>query len=126
MSGKLAGLFFAISFTVLSSGACAMNSPRGEQPHCRVIGGEKLSGHTIGAADVCAAIKRAVATRGANVDYHVEVRVLSPSRLAATISLANGRKLPDLNLASMDRAFSKGSIDRFAQTIAVEIVKNVQ
>jgi hypothetical protein len=102
-----------------------MTSPGAGQPQCRVIGAEKLSGQAVSAADVCGAITRAVGTRAGRPAFRVDVRVVSPSRLAATILLADGRRLPDLNMASMDRNLSKASVERFAKTIAAEITKNV-
>jgi hypothetical protein len=47
----------------------------------------------------------------------VDVTVVSPSRLKATLT-RGGNRLPEQNFASMDRELRRDSFDRFATAIA--------
>lgn len=90
---------------------------------CRVVGGAKLPAESGGSNALCAAVKRAAAAKAPGVRYQVEVRVLSPSRLAATVTTADGRTLPALNHAISDSNLTSKSLERFANAIAAEIAK---
>ena len=116
MSSRILALVIAVA---ASSGmASAMSAP--VRP-CHVIGGEKLPASTGGPAGICAAVERAMASKAPKLQYSVEVRVLSPSALSATI-VAKGRTLPKQDFAVSDRNLNPGAIERFAQAIA-EVVK---
>jgi hypothetical protein len=120
---KLGSSLLALASVLMSTGACAMGgSHHGARGNCRVIGGEKLPASTGGAAGICAAIEKAVATHAPTVPYSAEVRVLSKSALAAKL-VANGRNLPEQNLAVSDRDLSAGSIERFARSLAEIIAR---
>lgn len=106
----------------LSGGACAMASPSGQSTPCRIVDGDKLPDGSGGAAALCAAIERAAAAKTPGVAYTVEVKVLSASRLAATIT-ADGRKLPEQNFAIMDRELNGASFERFAAALADQLAK---
>lgn len=105
--------------------ACAMNMPNSQSPHCRVIDGGKLPATSGGAAALCDAIVHAVAERAPGMAFSAEVRVLSSSRLAATL-IANGKTLADQKFASMDRELTKSSFERFAKAIAEQVAKGQQ
>jgi hypothetical protein len=121
---KLGSSILALAAALVSTGACAMTSPpNGAQGQCRVIGGEKLPSGTGGAAGVCAAIEKAVATHAPNVRYSAEVRVLSKSALAAKL-VADGRDLPEQNFAVSDRDLGAGSIERFARALAEVVARS--
>jgi hypothetical protein len=90
---------------------------------CRVIGGDKLPAEIGGAAGICAAIERAAAADAPGADFSVEVRVLRPYMLAATVTMANGRVLPERKMAISDSKLRQSSVDRFAKTLAEEIAK---
>jgi hypothetical protein len=108
----------------LSGGACAMASPSGQSTTCRIVDGGKLPDGSGGAAALCSAIERAAAAKAPGVAYTVEVRVLSSSRLAATVT-SGGRKLPEQNFATMDRELNSGSFDRFAAALADQLARSV-
>lgn len=119
MRGKLATFILVLAAGVVPAGALAMSAPI---THCRVLGGEKLPAATGGAKAVCAAVEKAVAARAPNIRYSAEVKVQSPSRLAATL-VVNGRALPEQKFGVMDRELGEGSIKRFANSIAAEVAK---
>ena len=60
---------------------------------------------------------------GPNSRFSVEVRVLGSSSLAATLTTADGRKLPEQRFASSDRDLTKTSFERFAKALAGEAGK---
>lgn len=99
-----------------------MASPSGQSTPCRILDGDKLPGDSGGAAALCSAIERAAAAKAPGVAYTVEVKVLSPSRLAATLT-SKGRKLPEQNFAVMDRELNGGSFERFAAALADQLAK---
>ena len=125
MRERLSAIALAMALTAASSGACAMSAPQLEAARCRVVGGDKLPQETGGAYALCLAIKEAVAARAPKLQYSAAVRVLSTSSLAATIKLADGRTLPEQRMATMDRALTKASIERFAQALASEMAKMI-
>lgn len=106
----------------LSGGACAMASPSGQSTSCRVVDGDKLPDGSGGAAALCMAIERAAAARAPAVDFTVEVKVLSSSRLVATVT-SGGRTMPEQKFASMDRDLSRSSFERFAAALADQLAK---
>lgn len=97
-----------------------MGSPSGQVPHCLVVDGDKLPAGSGGAAALCTAIQRAAATRAPGVDFTVEVKVLSSSRLAATLT-SQGQRLPEQKFATMDRELTSDSFDRFAAALAAQL-----
>ena len=116
-------LAIALAITSVSGSACGMTTPPSKPGLCRVVGGEKLPAGSGGSGALCAAIERAMAARVPGTAHRVEVRVLSPSRLAATLTTGDGRRLPELNHAISDRALNRGSVERFAEAIAAEFAK---
>jgi hypothetical protein len=106
----------------LSGGACAMASPSGQSTPCRVVDGDKLPEDSGGAVALCSAIERAAEAKAPGVAYTVEVKVLSPSRLVATLT-SGGRKLPEQNFAIVDRQLNGVSFERFAAALADQLVK---
>lgn len=99
-----------------------MASPSGQSASCRIVDGDKLPDGSGGAAALCTAIERAAAARAPGVDFTVEVKVLSSSRLAATVTSA-GRSLPEQNFATMDRELTGGSFERFAAALADQLAR---
>lgn len=95
-----------------------MSSPRG----CRVVAGEKLPPASGGATAICSEVERAIASRIPNLPYSAEIKVLSPSRLSATL-VVNGRQLAEQKFAIIDRQLDRSAIRRFAQSLAAELVK---
>jgi hypothetical protein len=93
-----------------------------EERNCRVTGAEKLPAASGGAGALCAAIEAAVDQHAPKVRYDVEVKVLSRSRLAATI-LVDDRRLPEQKFAVTDRDLNSESIKRFAAALALEVTR---
>lgn len=99
-----------------------MTSGAGPTPHCHVVNGGKLPAESGGATALCSAIEQAIAARSLGTSFSAEVRVLSSSRLAATVT-ANGKVLPEQSFASMDRDLNAGSFERFAAALAEQVAK---
>ena len=113
----------AMAITLISGSACGMTTAKNEAGSCRVVGGGKLPAESGGPSALCAAVKRAAAAKAPRASYQVEVRVLSPSRLAATVKTGDGRVLPELNHAISDSNLTRKSFERFADAIAAELAK---
>ena len=122
MSRKLTTSIVLVAGALFCGNACAMSSPSTNAPRCRVVDGGKLPAGSGGAAALCAAIERVLAERAPGAAVTAEVRVLSASRLSATVT-ANGRALPAQNFARMDRELDGSAFERFAQALAGEVVK---
>lgn len=116
MIGNCAAATILVSMAVASPSLIAMNRAAGSS-HCRVIAGEKLLAEQNGPASICTEIERAIAAGAPRVRYSVEVKVLSKSRLAASV-VVNGRALPEQNFAIMDSDLNAGAIQRFAASLA--------
>ena len=101
--------------------AGAVTGAQKGQPRCRVTGGEQLPAASGGTEALCGAIEQAVQAKAPGQGYSVEVRVLPKSMLAATVTTADGRTLPEQRFAVMDAALSKASFERFAQAIATAL-----
>ena len=100
-----------------------MSSPERNPAGCRVVGGEQLPAESGGADALCKAIASAAAEKAPGQNYSVEVRVLPQSRMAAEITMSDGRKLAEQKFVSMDKPLSSGSFKRFADAIAAELAK---
>ena len=120
MRGRVARAVLIMAAASAGGSACAMNS-LDQGAGCRVVGAGQLPAETGGADAICAAIRSAAQQQAPGVSFSVEVRVLSASSLAAAVSLADGRTLPEQKFAVSDRLLNRGSIDRFAAAIAAEI-----
>jgi hypothetical protein len=101
-------------------GACAMSSPDSHSRSCRVIDEDKLPPESGGAAALCAAIQQAAAAKVPDVAFSAEIKVLSSSRLAATLTL-EGRQLAEQKFARMDRDLDGSAFERFADILAKQI-----
>jgi len=88
---------------------------------CRIVAAEKLPS-AIGKSLICDEIARAMAQNAPKARYTVEVKVLSASRLFATMTV-NGRILPEQNFATSDRELGAEPIRRFAEALASEVAK---
>lgn len=94
-----------------------MNSPSPHQIVCHVIGGNKLPTSAGTADSICAAIVSAAAAHAPSARFSVEVRVLGRSALAATLTTADGKTLPEQRFASSDRPLNPDSIEFFAKSL---------
>lgn len=84
---------------------------------CRVVGGDKLPAAAGNADSICAAITRAAEAGEPAARFSVEVRVLGQSALAATVTTADGRILPEQKYGSSDRLLNPDSIEFFAKSL---------
>lgn len=101
--------------------ACAMTATPSAGITCRVVGQAKLPAESGGAQALCAEIETAASAQAPRATADVEVRVLSPSMLAATVTIQGGQKLPEQKYAINDRTLTRSSFERFAKAIAAEI-----
>lgn len=92
-----------------------MNRPAVGDVRCTVERGELLPPGSGGAEALCAEIDEA--TAGLPVRPTVAVRVVSPSLLAAVVTVG-GQALPEVKLARADGALDRMAFRRFAQSIA--------
>lgn len=88
---------------------------------CRVIEESKLPA-AIAPDALCSEIERAIAMNAPSVRHSVEIRVLSRSRLAATLTV-EGRMLPVQNFAVMDANLGEASVKRFAASLAALVAE---
>lgn len=102
-----------------------MDTPAAQSEHCQVVNAGKLPAASGGATALCGAIERAVAKRAPGAEFSVRVRVLSPSRLTASVA-AKGRVLPEQSFASMDRDVDGRSFERFADAIAAQVAQSAR
>ena len=112
----------AVAIFVSAAEACAMNEAVSGGARCTVTGGTKLLAETGGAEAMCQAIRDALAKSAPEASVSVNVRVLTSSMLAATL-VVEDRVLPDQKFAVMDRKLDRGSIERFASSIATKVAK---
>ena len=120
MRGRFAA-FIGFAAVILSSGAFAMSgSGTARIGPCTVIGKDSLPASSGGANALCGAIERAIKAQAPTVHYSVEVKVISASRLSAVL-VVNGKTLPEQRFAVMDRELNPGSIERFAQSLALVV-----
>lgn len=103
-----------------------MNTVEGQPVRCEVLNGHALPADAGNADDVCAVIKAAVSSLAPAANYSVEVRVLSPTSLAATVRLEAGQILPEQKLTISDRQLNRSAIQRFARTIGKQIAEASQ
>jgi len=99
--------------------ACAMNQSA-DGTHCQVVGGSQLPADTGGADALCAAIERALQA-AVPKPAAVEVNVVSPYLLSATVMLADGRKLPAIKISSSDRQLGARAVQMLADSIAAQV-----
>ena len=100
-----------------------MNAPKSQAIDCRVVGGGKLPAASGGADALCAAIVKAAEANSPNARFSAEVRVLGRSALAATVTTASGKKLPEQKFAISDSELTQSSFEWFAKALAREAAK---
>lgn len=88
--------------------------------HCQVVGASQLPADTGGADAICAAVEQALQTASPK-PAAVEVNVLSPHLLSATVMLADGRRLPAIKVGSSDRQLGARAIKMLADSIAAQV-----
>jgi hypothetical protein len=96
-----------------------MNSP-GPGLRCQVVGAGELPADTGGADALCAAVEQALQA-AAPKPAAIEVNVVSPYLLSATVMLADGRKLPAIKVGSSDRQLGARAVQMLADSIAAQV-----
>jgi len=104
-----AGFVLGVQMLTSASQAAAVSTLR-THAHCTVVDAAKLPPEAGGPAGLCAAIERAVAAQSSGARFTAEVKVISNSRMAAVL-VVNGKALPELNFAIMDRRLDE-TVDR--------------
>jgi len=112
------GLIVALSAGQTAVTATPASSGAGR---CKVVAGGKYLGAGAGST-LCHEIERAIAVEAPGARYSAEVTALSPSRLAATLTV-NGHKLPEHKFAVMDAELTPESLRRFAHSLALDVGK---
>lgn len=123
MIAKSALLLLPLAAVSFTGSACAMNASSQAMVDCRVIGGENLPAESGGAQAFCAALERAAAAQVPGERFAVSLRVKGPTTLSATLTTADGRTLPEKTFSISDRGLTKGSLERFADSLAGEMAR---
>ena len=89
---------------------------------CTVVGGEKLLAGAGGRDALCREIRSAVPAAGGTAAADVRVEVFR-SHLQASVTLGDGRKLPDIGFAVSDAALSPEAIRKFAAHVGSKIIE---
>ena len=99
-----------------------MKSPAPEAARCTVSGAELLPAASGGADLLCETVRRALSAGGGQA-ASVEVRVLSPHLLAATTTLSDGRRMPEVKTARTDRPLGQRSFQMLADALAAQLAR---
>ena len=115
------GVVYLVVLAAFLASSPAMSRSAGmPSGNCHVAEGGKLS-PDVSVAMICNAVEKAITAEAPGVRFSAEIRVVSPSRLTATL-IVEGRTLPVQNFAVMDRNLSKRAVRQFAASLA-SIVK---
>lgn len=123
MLAKSARLLLPLAAASFTGSACAMNASSQAMVDCQVIGGEALPAESGGSKAFCAALQRAAAAQAPGQRFTVALRVKGPSTLTATLTTADGRTLPEQTFSISDRGLTRGSLERFADSLAGEMAR---
>ena len=120
MRVRLARIAVAAALGFASGSACAMTAVD-HDVQCQVIHGEKLAVDSGGAKALCEAVTSALEAHAPGEAYRVEIQVLGSSRLAASVTSKDGRKVAEQKMASSDKNLTKRSFGRFADAIVAQL-----
>ena len=123
MRTGLALIVLSLATVSVAGSACAMNSSTPQLVDCRIVGGDNLPVDSGGSDALCAAIREAAAEQAPGRRFSVEVTVKGPSMLAATVTTADGARLPEQKMAVSDRQLTRNSLERFAKALAGEVAR---
>ena len=123
MRDRLARIAVAAALGCASGSACAMTAVD-QGARCQVINGEKLPADSGGAKALCEAVTHALEAHAPGQGYRVEIQVLGPSRLAASVTSKDGRKVAEQKMASSDKNLTKRSFGRFADAIVAQLSRS--
>lgn len=123
MRRNIAAVVLAAGLAFASQGACAMNSPAPAASGCRVTGEAKLPPEIGGADALCTTIRQAVSASAPGFAFTLDIKVLSESMLSASLTTADGRKLPEMRHAVMDRTLTRTSLERFGRALGAQLAQ---
>ena len=123
MRVRLARIAVAAALGCASGNACAMTAVD-QDARCQVVHGEKLPAESGGAKALCEAVVTALEAHAPGQGYRVEIQVLGPSRLAASVTSKDGRTLAEQKMASSDKNLTKRSFGRFADAIVAQLSRS--
>ena len=123
MRDRLARIAIAAALGCASGSACAMTAVD-QGGRCQVINGEKLPADSGGANALCEAVTAALEAHAPGQGYRVKIEVQGPSRLAASVTSKDGRKLAEQKMASSDKQLTKRSFSRFADAIVAQLTRS--
>jgi hypothetical protein len=119
MRGKIAAAMLSIMAALFGESACAMNSPV-PASRCQVVGASQLPADIGGPDARCSAIEQALQA-AAPKPAGVEVNVISPYLLSATVSLADGRRLPASKVGRSEHQLGARAVQMLADSIAAQV-----
>lgn len=91
-----------------------------EPSWCQVSGAQKLPAEAGGADALCAAVGQALA-KVSSKPKTVELSVQSLYLISATVTMADGRRLPAVKVGSADRPLGPRAIRMLADGIAAQV-----
>ena len=110
----------AFALALVASSACGMTAPV-PADRCIVQNDKRLPVDSGGGAALCAAIEQAAIARELSGAYTVRIVVGPRSLLTAEVTLSDGRTLPPVTMAEMDRPIGKSTLKRFGEAVANHI-----
>ena len=111
----------AFALAVAASSASGVTAPSVPAQRCVVQNDKRLPAGSGGGAVLCAAIEQAAIARGLGETYTVRVVVGPRSLLTAEVTLLDGRTLPPVSMAKMDRPIGRSTLERFGDAVANHI-----
>ena len=108
---------------LIGATACAMTPPSATSIDCTLVGADKLPASAGPSDTLCNRIRSAIASSAPASGVSVTVQVHTSHFISAAATLADGRTLPELGIASMDKPLTASSFKRFAESIASELAK---
>ena len=121
MRDKSGLVVFLAVLVSASSAACAVTTPAQSSGRCSVTGADKLPASSGGVSALCDAIERVATRERRGAGYRVEVRVVSRHVFGASLILADGRRLPELNSAISDSDYTPQSFEQFAVDLWAQV-----
>jgi hypothetical protein len=108
----------ALALCSADGSACAMSGSAVGTAGCRVIGAGHLPPDSGGADALCETVRQSIAAAGT-----VEIRVRSPHLMEATVTLADGRRLPAVKTARSDQPLNRRSFQMLADALAAQLAR---
>ena len=119
---RFAATMLAAAAVAAAMNARAMTAASPGDFKCTVVDGQKLPAEAGSSDAFCSALRAAIVKEAPNSQVTVEVRVLTPFMLAATV-VVDGKKLSEEKFAVMDRNLNPRSMGHFAQSIASKVAQ---